>query len=186
MKYFKISILFFFSLINNSYSQNLKIQEIKLTNSVLENEIINFIDIRKQEYPKFKDIGYIKVTLDYYKNNSNQKELSYIFSIKDQYTLLKNNSNYPLFFTYINNKIVLLYTNKFNDNNEVKISKRSKKRLARKIKQNLGKTERLVAFNSKGEKVIDDKDFNPNESFNIHGGIKLKIYTDNSIEIIKN
>ncbi len=43
----------------------------------------------------------------------------------------------------------------------------------------------MIAYNSKGEKVIDDKDFNPNESFNIHGGIKLKIYGDNTVEIIK-
>lgn len=183
MKYFKILILFFFIQLNHLYSQNLKIQEIKFANSILQKEIINFIDKRKKEYPKFKDIGYIKVTLNYYKDNAKQKELSYIYSFKDQYITLNNNSNYPLFFTYINNKIVLLYTNKFNDDNKINLSKKSKKKLAKKIKKSLGKTERLVVFNSKGEKIIDDKNFNPNESFNIHGGVELKIYADNSVKI---
>ncbi|WP_289021959.1 hypothetical protein [uncultured Salegentibacter sp.] len=185
MRYFKVLIFLFFIQLSHSYAQNLKIQEINLSNNVLENEIINFIDNKKQEYTNFNDFGYIKVTLDYYNSQANQKELSHIFSIKDQYIPLKTEANYPLFFTYIDDKIVLLYTNEFRLINEIKFSKRSKRKLEKKVNKSLGKTEHVIAYNSKGEKVIDDKDFNPNESFNIHGGIKLKIYGDNTVEIIK-
>jgi hypothetical protein len=164
----------------------LKIQETTLTHHTLKNEIANFINKKKQEYPKFKNVGYVTVLLEYYNKNATQKEVSYIFSIKDQYISLKENSNYPLFFTFINNKIVLLYTNTAANNNKVKLSKRSKKRLAKKIKKSLGTTERLIVLNPRGKKIIDDNHFNPHESFNIHGGITLKIYTDNRIEIIKN
>ena len=188
MNFLKILIFLFFIQQSFSYSQSFKIQKIELDSSVLKKEITNYINKQKRVSSKFKNFGYIIVKLDFYSSNSNTKPkaLSHAYSIKYQYAPLKKESNYPFFFTFINDKIVLLYINKLSGNNQSLICKKSKKRLARKVKKTLGKTERLLALNEKGEKIIDDKNFNPNESFNIHGGIYLKIYSDNTIEIIEN
>lgn len=169
------------SSLNYSYGQNQKIKEIELTSNILKNQITSFIKDKKNNNSKFKELGYVVVNLDYYNNRANKPELSLIYTIKDQYVSLKENSQFPLFYTYIENKIVLLYIDNYH--NYINLSTKSKKRLSNKINKTLGKREKIRGYNSEGEKIIEDKYFYPNESFNIHGGIELKIFANDSISV---
>ena len=187
MKYLLYACFFFFFKIEIVQSQNIKIQEIKLEDTHLKKTITNFIENRKKEFNKFETYGYITVSLDFYNKNAKKEELSYVYSIKDQYVSLKKENSFfiPLQYTYIKGKIVLLYNKSILKNNTIKFSKNSKNKFIRKVNKFLKKKEHLIVYNSKGEKVIDDKDFISNEEYNIHGGIVLKIFANNSIIIKK-
>lgn len=181
-------LLFFIliiSLFKADYSnaQNREINKIELSNSILKNQIEDFIKLRKKEHLKFVEIGYVIVRLDFFNSNAKNEELSYTYTIRDQYVSLKDNSHFPLLYTFIENKIVLMFVENFKNN--VKASAKAKRRLAKKVNKSLGKRERIIAYNSDGKKIISDNNFYPNESFNIHGGIRLNVFANDSISIKK-
>lgn len=172
---------------NFSNAQKIEIQGYILTeNTLLNKEINKYIAKRKSEYQRFKKYGYIEVYLEYFNAEAKGKELFKVYKIKDQYLSFTENSKIPLFFTEIKNKLVLLFFQYSDDLSLQNLSKKSLKRLQNKINKNLEEKERLTAYDKDGNKVIDAKEFYPNESINIHGGILLKIFADNSIQVTKN
>ncbi|NEV94452.1 hypothetical protein G3567_09895 [Psychroflexus sp. YR1-1] len=170
---------------NYSQSQDIDIQEIKEIDSLLEKSIYSFINTKEKEFSNFKTTGYIVVSLDYYNQKAINNEIYSSYTIKDQYISIRKDSDFklPLLYAFINKKLVLLYISTVDK--EIEFSRKSRNRLIKIINQSLGDKEHLVVYDSKGNKIIDDKNFNPTESYNIHGGVKLKIYANRRIEITK-
>ncbi|MGR7812981.1 hypothetical protein [Lacinutrix undariae] len=46
-----------------------------------------------------------------------------------------------------------------------------------------GQNQKIKGYNSEGKKIIENKYFHPNESFNIYGDIELKNFANDSISV---
>lgn len=170
--------------IENLKAQDVKIQEIKLSDSLIEHTISSYINTRKREFSKFIEKGYVVTTLNYYNKNAKGNELLYTFSINDQYVELKNECIVlPYLFTHIEDKIVIIRSEIPFVFRSTQVSEKFKNQFLNIVNKSLGEKEALIVYNSKGEKVIDDNDFYPDESYNIHGGALIEIYADNTYNI---
>jgi hypothetical protein len=177
MKFKFLCILIFIIQIANS--QNVNIEKLELSNELFINSINNFVKKRKKESPKFKNLGYVEVRLLYVNNEAINDELKYKFIIVDQYyrpNRLKQ--NLPKYYFYIEDKLVLLY-NELEIYNTSSNSKKHQRKIDRLIKPYLNEPTHLKVKNEDGKIIINDRNFR-DESFNIHGGIKLYINADNS------
>jgi hypothetical protein len=189
MKNYIYTLLTLFALLyaNSLFCQKSNIDFIELTNSALKVEIKNYVQRQKKAYPKFDSLGYIVLSLKYYNSNSIGKELKYSYNIKDQYVSLeKKTSVFPPLYTYISDKLILLYIINPYVNGNISFKNNSKRKLTRKINKCLGKSEHLVVRDKHGEIIINDKDFRKDEEYNLHGGISISIYADDNISVIKN
>jgi DNA integrity scanning protein DisA with diadenylate cyclase activity len=185
----KIIYIILFLILNTSlsFAQNSDIKKITISDTLLYKTVKNFIANRKNESAKFKKFGYINLTLKYYNSQANSIDLMSSYSIVDQYFSLDSGYlKYPKYYTYIENRLILIYDYWSAIFDEKAVSKRDKKKLGKKINKTLDKTEHIVAKDKTGKVVIDDKNFRSEESINIHGGITLNIYKNKKTEIIKN
>lgn len=182
-----IMVLLFCFKTDNLFSQKEQIKHLSISNSSFVKEVENYIKFRKKEYPKLDSLGYISISLKYYNVNAQGNDIKYSYDIRDQYVSLNNKeNNYPRYYTYISNKLVLIYLTNTEFNKNIKYSNRSKKRIIKKVNKSIGKSTHLIIRNEKGKVIINDKNFRGNEEFNIHGGITLSINANDNISIKKN
>lgn len=169
------------------FSQKGENKFIDVDSSKLSIVISNYIEERQIQYPKFKDYGYVTVNLEYYNLNAGKDEIKAVIEIKDQYKALDSKTiPTPVFETVISDKIILFHLPTIDNIQLQRNNKRKIKRLIKRVNKSLGEKEHIVARNSKGEIIIDDKDFRKNESFNIHGGIELQILANGEFRILDN
>ena len=183
MKNLFFILLSFLSL--SSYSQNLRSHQIKLTDSLLKKELFSFIDSVENTNDEFRQYGYIEVSLLYMNNEAINKDLKLKYRIKDQYYSLNKNSNFPLYYTYVKDRLILLYNLLPNNLSNPKLNEKTKRKWIKKINKTLRKPEHVIAKDSSGNVIINDKNF-IDDSFNIHGGETLYIYNNGKVKTEKN
>ncbi|MCK5401959.1 MAG: hypothetical protein KAJ28_10030 [Flavobacteriaceae bacterium] len=180
-------IILFLSYAGLGYSQTSRIELVQLKDSVFLKGVSEIIKKAKIQYPPFKDKGYIQVYLNYLNKEAVNEQIFAEYRVNDQYFSLKlryTRSLFPKFYSYIDGKIILIY-NKTVPILNLGFSKRSKRRLIKKMEPFLSKKEHLIARDNNGKIIINDKSFRPNESFKLHGGWFLKIYANGKYDIEK-
>lgn len=168
----KSFLSFFLLIISGSLSviaQNRIVQEVNLKDGPLKKVIVDYIASQKKQN---SDVGYLEIERTYYSRKAVGSEIKVQYSIKNQnYMPNLSSSRFPHFYGYLNEEMLLFY---FPDLPFQDLCLKNKKILLEKLEPFLGTGERIVGKNEKGEIIIDDPDFRA-ESYNIHGGILLKI-----------
>lgn len=183
----KYLILFLFIITNNQISigQKLSIENVELENVGLIEVISNFITNQEKQSNKFATQGYLELRLISFNNYPNKNNLKESYTLVDQYySYNKESNNIPRYYTYLKNRLILIYT--FEDLLKLEFTDKSKRALFKKINKSLGKKEKLKIYDKKGKLIINDKNFYPDESFNIHGGITIDISNNGAIKTSKN
>ncbi len=165
-------------------AQEIAIQEIELVDNSITYGIKDFIESTKSSNTNFREKGYVELRLLYYDKTLNNSNVKVRYRIKDQYTGLKKSDNYPIFYTYVSEKLVLLYFEDYFLIHNNKIKNSSKKKLSKKIETYLSRVEHIVAKDANGYVIIDDNKFR-DETYNLHGGMVLIIYDNINYELIK-
>jgi hypothetical protein len=115
-------------------AQELEIHEIKLTDTILKNTISDYIKETKQNFPEFNSVGYIKVSIRSVNKPYLGKNLKRVYKIEDAgIEVLDKNEDlwYPNYYTYIENKLVIIYNKTIDDLLEIRFSKKSKRKFRR-------------------------------------------------------
>ena len=176
-------LIFHFSI--SGFSQSHKIDKIEISDTILSKTISDFIFKKKKSYPEFEEKGYIEVELRYFNDKAINNELHFEYKIKDQYYRKRMTTSpklFPIFYCYINRKLILFYDGALANYFEYDFTKKSKRKLIKKMKPFLGKPHHIIAKDENGNIIVNDKNF-VDESFNIHGGITLSIYRNGRIKI---
>ena len=116
--------------------EKLSITEVTIADSALRASIISYIDSLPNIDPGFKQYGYLSLRI---KNREKKKQCynlnrSYYYQYPDQ------EINLPLFYSFVNNRLVLIYTN-LNRIANYKVKRKSIKKLAKLVNSTLPKIE---------------------------------------------
>ena len=158
-------ILILFILHSNFlFCQNSKIniQYITLKNKIIEKEIEEIVDkeIENDKTNGFfkKGLGYINLYMENYVHGDT---LAKCYVEPSMYSLKKGDENakYPIFYTYINGRIVLIYINILQNFINPIFSERSKSKIRRKLNYFLEKTTDQTFYDDSGKKAFRDKNF---------------------------
>lgn len=190
MKYLLL-ILSTISLSTNAFCQNNKhvsIQYISLNDSVLVKEIKSTIgeetSSNDPEHLFENGFGYINVYINSFINS----DTIYSFYILPSFHYIKKNAHnneYPCFYTYILNKLVLIYIKTLNDSIiSLDYSLRSKARLRKKISSFLEEATDRTFYDSSNHKVFRDKHFRL-ERFRFDSGKSVFIMKNSAPKIVK-
>lgn len=128
---FLILIFFVFNILSVP-SQDFEIHEIELTDTVLISTISEYIKETKTFDSLFNHVGYVKVDIRGLNNYNKEKEIFRIYYITDSsYPLEKNDQDksYPDYYTYIDDKLVLIYNDLNKELFKYTFSSSSKKKL---------------------------------------------------------
>ena len=158
-----------------TFSQN-KILKLELKDSILKNTISNFIISIKKKNIDFERFGYISLRQIYFNEEATNNDLRYKYFISNQNYRPIN--NLPSFYTYVNNKLVLIYQNSLITEN-TPYSRKKQRKIDRLVKPFLNKIIHLKIRDEKGKLIINDKYFR-DESINV-GGIFLSIYANGKV-----
>lgn len=169
------------------YSQNPR--EIKLKDSVLLKALRNFIDEAKTKNETFKTYGHVEMKLIYFNANELSHKNIISYRIIDQYYNLGSkqslSTRIPETYTYVKDKIVFFFKDDrlhLQDLDEKQL-KKNKRKISRLLRPYMQEPEHIKVRDSTGKIIINDREFRPDEAFNIHGGIILDIYRDGTYEI---
>ena len=166
-------ILYLFSFYTTSFTQNInyQIQEIDISNVELKNHLINFIEsIEDEQFKSGK--GYIDVIIDHcYLGDT---LYSYDFTIGFfNFDDIRVN-NYPTYYTFIKDRIVLFYYPTISD--IVTISQASLDSFHKIIEPFLAEREELLWLDEKGDTIKYDPNFRPNQIVKVGATTLLKLY----------
>jgi len=169
-------------------SQGVDLEYINIQDSVLVDKIMEYIELRQQEFPYFRDMGYLELELIYsnrYGGYSKVNDsLKAVFSLEDAYTGFEDwKYKFPKYFTYINSKLVLIYLVDYLISDDSKISQKSRNLLVDLTVPILEPVEELISKDSLGNIVMYKKYFRPDEYVMLHTGRNIKIYKDGTMEL---
>ncbi len=172
-------------LMQQTFSQDFSLTEIKLNDTILVSQIEKFIKDKKEESNLFKKRGYISLRYWYENKQSKKNELRAKFAIQDQYFIPNiDRSLCPSYYCYIEGKLILVYNSWLDIAEQPKYRKKLKRKLRKLLKPYFDKPKHLKARNNSGELVINDRNYVP-ESYNLHGGITLSIYFNGEFNVKK-
>jgi hypothetical protein len=157
---FLILIFFVFNILSVP-SQDFEIHEIELTDTVLISTISEYIKETKTFDSLFNHVGYVKVDIRGLNNYNKEKEIFRIYYITDSsYPLEKNDQDksYPDYYTYIDEKLVLIYNDLNKELFQYTFSCKSKKKLRKLTEPFLGPkiTPKDLPKNKKERDFIKD------------------------------
>lgn len=162
----------------------LEIKEITITDQELLKQIGILIE-EKQKDSIFRRRGYISVS---YANLSYNKEhIIRSFILKPEYKSVDNleiEYNFPLFYSFVNNKLVTLNNWPIFDSICYQIKTKSKKAFQKIVEPYLEKSIWIKMPNGHGKGTSRAK-FRPNDLLQIHGSKALYILADGKV-IIEN
>jgi hypothetical protein len=168
-------------------SQGADLEYINIQDSVLVDKITEYIELRQQEFPYFKDKGYLQLKLLYtnrYSDPSLDDSLKAVFVLQDSYRGFKNGENKsPKYFTYIRDKLVLIYLVEDLFSQNPRLDQKSRELIVALTSSVLEPIEPLIVKDSLGNVFIDDKYFRPEEKVMLHTGGTIKIYKNGSMEL---
>lgn len=149
-------------------------QEAILKDGPLKAALIDYITSRDQEP---QNMGYLEVEQIFYNVNTTGVEIKEDYIIKSQnFNPNLSSTRFPFYYGYLQDQMLLFYFPQLPFQDQ---SVKNKKRLLEKLEPFLNAEEHIVAKNDRGEIIIDDPNFRE-ESYNIHGGMILKILANGS------
>ncbi len=178
--FLQLNVLAFSQNPNGAASQ-LKIQEIDFKDSILFREVKKFIQSEIVKEKEFKVVGY--VTIWTILNNSN--DIIRKYHINKNYVNfddLNNDSQFPLFYSYVDSKIILVKGDIENLVNK-KFSIRSKKHFQRVIEPFLYRVKLIQAPSVDG-KSKKKTPYREGERIQLHGGIDVSIFINGKVEVV--
>ena len=164
-----------------SFCQKQSIEKIQLSDTILVNTIKDYIIKRKQNYDKFKKLGYIDLEMLYFNKQTRKDQLEFKFTIVDEYYRPRKN-RFPRYYCYIEDKLILMYDVLSHSFLEPMHSKKNQRKLIRIMKPFFEKSIHLKVKDNDGNIIINDKNF-VDEQYNIHGGITLSIFDNGKFTI---
>lgn len=157
-----------------------KIQYLVLKDKFLIKEIKKLIvdEINSNDSNQFfkKGLGYVRLNVYNYSHNDTLIKY-YITPTMTSFKKDDNDDLYPLFYTYINERIVLIYLNVVNEFSIFNLSKKSKTRFRKKVEIFLPETKKMTFYDMEGKKTFTDKNFRI-DYFKFHGGKYIYILKD--------
>jgi len=165
----------------NGAASKLKIQKIDFKDSILFREVKKFIQSEIVKEKEFKVVGY--VTIWTILNNSN--DIIRKYHINKNYVNfddLNNDSQFPLFYSYVDSKLILVKGDIENLVNK-KFSIRSKKHFQRVIEPFLYKVKLIQAPSVDG-KSRKKMPYREGERIQLHGGIDVSIFINGKVEVV--
>lgn len=177
-------LIFLFINLNFFSQKKNNIQFFEIKDDILKNVLIEFIDKRKNNHEKFTKYGYIEMRLKYLNNTALTDEIKKKYRIVDQYYRpVLNKGGLPKYYTFIKDKLVFLYDPLYINKDHLN-SKKNQKKIDKLIKNYLPKPIKIKLKDDTGKVIAIDKNFR-DEVYNLHGGITLIIYGDNTYKIEK-
>jgi len=190
LKYVLIYFLSFNLLTFKIYGQAKKqidIQHILLKDTFLRKEVEKLIaeqvNSNDPQHSFKHGLGYITVNVS--KHSKGDTLLEYyiapnLYSIKEE----DLNQIYPPFYTYIGNRIALIYLSELDFVAKVAYSEKSKRMLRKKIKPFLEKTKDVTFYDVEGRKMFRDKKMRI-DYFQFHNGKYIYILKDKPPIVVK-
>lgn len=163
----------------------LTIKRVTLTDEKLIAQIKEIIN-EKQNDSVFLKRGYIRVS--YVHHGYKNEAVVRAYSIKPEYQHADDVSNdrlYPIYYTYVNGRLVSIYDTGIEDSICYQIGTKSKKEYRRLLEPYLSKAIWIELPKSDGSGTKKAK-FRPNSLIQIHGGRTLYIFDDGTSIVEKN
>jgi len=165
----------------------IRIQEIVLKDSFLVQQIEKLIHDEinnKVDSNRFfkKGLGYINLHL----LNSTDRDVLRKYCISPGISGFRESNPdeiYPLFYSYVADRMVLIYSDEFRGIADLRITETSKRRFRRKLEPFLEKTQNITAYDSVRNVKIRDKHFRPDHLW-MHSGKYIYIYRDKSAQVL--
>jgi len=152
---------------------------VKISDSVLISNIDKIIDLQVNSSDTSnlfkKGFGYVSLLVFKYPNN---KDTSIIYYINTELFGFKKETSdwsYSDYYSYVNNKLVLVTIGPLRSFAETKHSEKSKKLIRKLVDKCLVKTQKLTFYNMDGTKAFTDKHFRQ-DVITFHGGYYLYIF----------
>ena len=164
----------------NTFAQNVGFQEVEISNSLLQEQISDYI-VKEKSNSKEQVLGYLEL---YCFGNTDGKSM---YSLNFSYNTLEqllSKPNSPISFTEIDGFLVLIYVPSYTNMVDYKLSKRDKFFLNEQIEKNLPQPEKLVEYDSVNKIEIVDNNFRLLPA-RIDGGICISIYENKTVETIE-
>jgi hypothetical protein len=145
----------------------LTITKITLNDSTLINSISRFIKFVKQNNSDFNKWGYIELVLlgkscENLPDSIGCKSVVRSFYYNVNASRIRPNdleNKYPLFYSYVANRLVLVYIEGFRNVSEYSFTAKDKKRFRKLVDQYLEKPLKITAYDEKGNIKFIDKKF---------------------------
>lgn len=185
MKTFCFLAFLMISQISYSQSKKLSVQEITISDTLVVKQIMEMVKQYSQTDSLFRSgLGRISLTL---KKSSNDTILRHYYLNPDSFYGIvgKDDDNYyPRYFSYVSNRLVLIYIEGLQDVFQVDYTKKSKQKLQKKIDNFLEKKKKIALPDSTNSISIA-KNFRGNPYTYMNSGIDIFIYKDGSIKSLK-
>lgn len=160
---------------------SIKIQEITITDSILIHQIEKLIqdEVNNEEdkHQFFKrGLGYVNLS---YSNFTDRDVLRKYYISPRMIGFRKNDpdSRYPLFYSFVAKRMVLIDIHALENSTSFKITKKSKRQFRKKLEPYLEKTQNITVYDSLGNVVIRDRYFRV-DWFRLHSGRYIYIYNN--------
>jgi hypothetical protein len=168
-----------------SEKEKISIKRVMLTDEKLIAQIKDIIS-ENQNDTVFLKRGYIRV--DYVHHGYKNEAVVRAYRIKPEYQHADDVTNdrlYPIYYTYVNNRLVSIYDTGIQNSICYQIANKSKMRYQRLLEPYLSKAIWIELPKSDGSGTKKAK-FRPNSLIQIHGGRTLYIFDDGTSTVEKN
>ena len=168
-----------------SEKEKLTIKRVTLTDEKLIAQIKEIIN-EKNDDSVFLKRGYIRV--DYVHHGYKNEAVVRAYNIKPEYQHADDVTNdrlYPIYYTYVNGRLVSIYDTGIEDSICYQIATKSKMRYQRILEPYLSKAIWIELPKSDGSGTKKAK-FRPNSLIQIHGGQTLYIFDDGTSTVERN
>lgn len=162
--------------------KNIDIATIKIKDTILIKYLIQFIDKQLKEDSLFTKKGYIEVFPIHANRKPNVARGYYIKKNYVNFDDMANDKQFPMFYSFLSNKMILFIDYDLFDTFDIKYSKKSKVKFRKEIEPYLFEAQTIV-FRDKENVKQTFKNFRENEVFQFGGGINLYIMNDGKIVV---
>lgn len=168
-----------------SEKEKISIKKVTLTDEKLIDQIKDIISENRND-TVFSKRGYIRV--DYVHHGYKNGAVIRAYHIKPEYQHADDVTNdrlFPVYYTYVNNRLVSIYDTGIQNSICYQIAAKSKMRYQRLLEPYLSKAKwvELPKLDGSGTKKAK---FRPNSLIQIHGGRTLYIFDDGTFTVEKN
>lgn len=162
--------------------KNIDIARIKIKDTVLIKYLTQFIDEQLKESSLFTKKGYIEVFPIHANRKPNVARGYHINKNYVNYDDMANDKQFPMFYSFLSNKMILFIDFDLFDTFDIKYSKKSKVKFRKELEPYLFEAQTIVVADEENRKQTF-KNFRENEVFQFGGGINVYIMNDGKIVV---
>ena len=169
-------------LVETHSGKNIDIARVKIRDTVLTKYLTEFIDKQRKENSLFTKKGYIQVFPIHANHKPNVVRGYHINKNYVNYDDMANDKKFPMFYSFLSNKMILFIDYDLFDTFDIKYSKKSEIKFRKELEPYLFEAQTIV-FRDKENIKQTFKNFRENEVFQFGGGINLYIMNDGKIVV---